>query len=295
MERRVRALAILGLIAVLVALSLAFYFDPKTLGWKVLFAGIAELGFAALIAVFIIQTIDKHEKENFRKEIVRSQGALSEYGFSTYLTGINVPDSILSRFGQIIGGEGVIKRWQSSEMDLSMQDGAVAFVLKSEYVAYNASRNPTEFSVPLYADDAIKSVQLKIHKRDEAGDWKLESQKEISDTAELTSEGGILVSAEKLNLEPNEEVRVEFAFSGLKEASDSHLNSNTLNALRYDLSVKYWPNELKLGARFASAFPYDEETETDVSGRTTLKLSQDTPFLKGSSSYVFWQPVLDKT
>jgi hypothetical protein len=290
MEKRVIWLAVLGLIAVFVALTLAFYFNPKDLVWKVVLAGIAELGFAALIAVFIIQTIDKHEKENYRKEIVHSQSTLAEYGFSAYITGINVPDAILSRFGQIIGGDGVIKRWQLSEIDLSANGETVQFDLKSEYVAYNASRYPTEFSVPLYADAATKTVHLKIHKRDQAGDWKLLTQRDIIDTSELAGTGGKLQSAANLSLQPNEEVRVEVAFSGLKEPSDSHLNSNTMNALRYELTVKYLPSQFKLGARFASAFSYDESTELNEAGQATLKLRQEAPFLKGSSAYIYWQP-----
>lgn len=295
MEKRVIVLAILGLVAVFFALTLAFYFDPKVLGWKVIFAGVAELGFAALIAVFIIQTIDKHEKENFRKEVVRSQGTLAEYGFSAYITGINVPDAILSRFGQIIGGDGVIKRWQSSEIELKPQGDAIQFSLTSEYVAYNASRYPTEFPVPLYADTSMKSVQLKIYRKDETGAWAKKADHEIHDTAKLAAVGGALSTVEKMNLEPNEEVRVELAFVGMKEASDSHLNSNTVNALRYELSVKYRPDQLKLGARLASAFTYDEKDVVDDIGRATLTLSQDAPFLKGSSAYVFWQPAVGET
>jgi len=37
-----------------ISLFLAFHFDPKQLGWKVLVAVVAEVGFACLIAYAII-------------------------------------------------------------------------------------------------------------------------------------------------------------------------------------------------------------------------------------------------
>lgn len=289
-EKRVIILAVVGLVSVVVALSLAFYFDPKVLGWKVIFAGIAELGFAALIAVFIIQTIDKHEKENFRKEIIRSHGALTEYGFSAYITGINVPDAILSRFGQIIGGDGIVKRRQTVEVDLERDGDEVRFNLRSEYIAYNASRFPAEFSVPLYADSAMRSVKLTISKKKEDGSWQKKADHNIEDTAKLAVPGGHFHSVETISLEPNEEVQVEVAFEGLKGESDSHLNSNTVNALSYELLVKYRPEQLELGARLTSAFGYDEDSEVGEGGWAELRLSQDTPFLKGSSAYIYWKP-----
>lgn len=290
MEKRVVALAVGGLVAVFSSLFIAFYFDPKMLGWKVIVAGVAELGFAALIAVFIIQTIDKHEKENYRREVVNSQNTLTEYGFSAYITGIDVPNSILRRFGQIIGGEGVIKRCHISEIRLEKRPEGADFQMNSEYIAYNASKYSTQFSIPLLAGSAISDAEIEIYRKN-GTEWKIERERKISNPEIGSIENIQERHVHTISLEPGEEFKVISKFRGTKEKSDSHLNSNAINALKYKFVVRYRPDEFKLNARLSSNFEYDRDELQAQDGWKTLVLNQEAPLLCGSSAYVFWQPV----
>ena len=162
--------------------------------------------------------------------------------------------------------------------------------MTSEYVAYNASRYPTDFSIPLHAGSAMKHAKFEIYKKAQ-DDWELEAELSVEKEDFYSFQSGKIPSVHDISLEPNEEIMVITSFAGEKEVSDSHLMSNGINSLKYELSVKYRQDQFKLGARISSAFDFESCLQEDEEGWTTHKVHQDTPLLKGASAYIYWQPI----
>lgn len=290
--RRVPWLFFFGVVLVVISLYLAFEFEPKEVGYKVILAGVAELGFAAVIACLIIVTIDHSEKQKYKAELLEGQERLMSAGFASYVSGVNLPKEISDNIKSLIAGSPFVKSYNKNSIDLEYRQDHALLTQRSVYVVRNVGYEVKEFELPVMISANVFHFALAIEKRNEFDEWEV-----VQEVTDIASDGTITSVSDwidplKITLEPEESARIRALIQMKKYHNDSHLLSNTMNCESWEMDVTYPAKSFGVDCRLTSQFPEDEcvnRTESEpAEGLQNIRVAHLKPFLRGNCGLIWW-------
>lgn len=290
-------LAVLGAASVVLSLALVLYFEPEELFWKIILASISELGFACLIAYFIIVAVDFHEKAEFHAYIKRSERRVASKALLSYMLDLELPDAVSRKLQMLIASSTIIKRYQNITFRLQKLDDVWAELIGHyEYVGYNAAPNAVTEPLEFYFDFDPNSP---VASRGDTGLRRISIEKKVSGAADFAvTESSIIASSglsagsftTEIELQPLEEFRVRFETRGVKQLSDNEVwrSQHLCEALRAE--IHFDPEQFSVAY---SVIHPGSIIEGRSDGSSILRINVSEPLLR-SNGFLFWWQYLTK-
>lgn len=286
---RLLILALIGILAVVVSLYFAFTLESVGLVNKIIIAAIAEIGFAALIAVFIVITLDHHEKAKIEREISEQYKRLTSLGFASFIAQVSLPESISERLPDFLGESAIVKRYHNVDTKLYVDGEDILLDESHTFAAYNATNEIISYPLPIKGSNLLDgSYKASIEKRDDDGEWKVVVQKNrfSAPKPENMSKFPVSENSVIVKLRPAEEFRCKVSWTVEKQLNDSHSWTNMINSEKFKLTVTSDSRKWMVGAKLSS--PFIDEVKRTEDGVNKFELNHPTAFFRGNSSYIFW-------
>jgi hypothetical protein len=295
---------VVGVVLIFFGLSLLFALDPQKTIWKVILAGVAELGFAFAIAWIILAAIEvksrnRHEKEmdqrrgQFEDEIREREKTLNKNIFD-YIYSVKLPKSLFLCVEKHIFQSPFIKEHQRLEYTFGeRKDGWILIRGEFEYEVKNVSQDTQTYPVQFFIGKEVGRSQAPF---DEEGYYKVsiggkeytvDEIKAADEAAEDTEEFQRFES--KHELKPDESVEVRLGFYLRKRSTDSELWQTIDLCDSLDARVRYDPKEFDLHITpVHSCDEFSSKPDRDDFG-VRVQLSE--PLLKGNGVQFWWAPM----
>lgn len=303
-SKQFRPLLYSGLFAVVISLFFAFHYDPKLLGMKILFAAVAEFGFAAIIAYFIIHFVDYKEKLEFRSYIQRSERRLATKATLSYLLDMELPERISRELEDFIVSSKLVKtenRISYGLVEIEDENEWLYLTQDVEYVAYNASQEQLNHEI-IYKIDLDRSIPSTFSEKGRVFEFTVERKRRGADRFEtmkdISFEGKELVNDQEnkfsgtMALEYMDEVRFHISSRRLKRKTDTELSYNAQLSNKVDIEFSF--DQSKFDVNLIMLHPKRDEIDRR-DGEGVSRWYFDYPLLPGNGIYIFWNQKTHET
>lgn len=302
-------LLILGSCAVFLSLLSLFHRPPESVWEKVLLAGLAELGFAIIIAIIVGNLIDikAHEKieekqkeydeknrireEKYQEDIKDREFILSnniiEYIYSTKL-----PRRVFNFVESQIFQQNLYKKDLKVEYDFcEFSENSVLIRNIFEYEVENISENTKDFTIPFYLDKSLGVIDSNFTKNE--GPYQIFIGEEVPPADfkciddELQDTDTHKKYGYPVKLEPGETLPVRICVYIIKRIADAELWMNMYLADGVNLTIRYPKDKLELTVEPVHARnKFERETQEDFGIYAVIK----GPILPSDGINIRWHP-----
>ncbi|WP_210093584.1 hypothetical protein [Ruegeria sp. HKCCSP346] len=289
-----------GFLVSFLGLFLLLKYEPSTLFWKVVYAGITELGFAFVIAWIVLATLevrarDAHEKEvmerreEFEGELLNREKILNKNIFD-YIYSVRLPKDIFLSIEKNIFQSPFVKDYQ--RIDYHFEEVKKGWVLirgEFEYEIRNVSREKKPFDIKFYIEKELGDapppfVQKGFYKVIVDGEHlSTEDIQAADEEAEDTVEYTNFKLVKKLS--PDQTMKVVLGFHLRKRTTDSEIWQSLDTCSHLDVKISYDPREFDL--HVTTIHPNDEFTAVDKDDYG-VRVEMSEPLLRGNGVYLWW-------
>jgi len=295
-----------GIFLIFAGLALILAMEPKSLWFKVMTAGIAELGFALVIAYIIIVTVDAREKIEFSKyreekeaefveEVRKTERRLASRTIFSYWMNMDFPPAVEGMLEEILIPDPLLKKRQQLDWTIVPSEANPDWVIlkaSSKYVAVNAKRETAFVKIPLVVETAPlapEGVASKcgIHRFEVIKGGESEATKLSTDSS--SGAGFYSVDSGGIELQAGEEITVIHEYSIPKLRMDNELWRTLYLCEHVAGKIECLVDGLEIGcsavhSKHDSAFAISRENKV-------INFHSKVPLLQGNGIIFWWVTV----